>query len=76
MRTTVNLDEDVAAAVQKRQREEGLGLSETVNKFIREALIKPRKRKPYVHRSSNMGPPKIDITNIGEVLDYLDQFGE
>lgn len=72
MRTTINLDDDVAAVVQKRQREEGLGLSETVNKFIREALIRPKKRKPYVHHSADIGFT-VDVTNIGEVLDLLDQ---
>src|SRR4051794_32418857 len=38
MRTTVTLADDVAAAVDRLRREEGLGLSEAVNKLARAGL--------------------------------------
>jgi hypothetical protein len=73
MRTTFTLEDDVAAEVERVRREEGIGISEAVNRLIRQGLVAPKERKPFVNRSSNMGI-KIDVTNVGEVLDLLDQY--
>ena len=35
MRTTVTLDEDVAAAIERVRRERSIGLSEAVNTLVR-----------------------------------------
>ena len=35
MRTTVNLDDDVAAEAERLKRAEGIGLSEAVNRLAR-----------------------------------------
>ena len=72
MRTTVTLDDDVAAVVEQRRRAEGTGVSETINRLVREGLAKPGTPSKYVHRSYAMGL-KIDITDIGEVLAMLDE---
>jgi hypothetical protein len=71
MRTTLTLDDDVAAEVERLRREERLGLSEAVNKLARLGMV-PRQRPEYVHRSYPMGL-KVDITCIGEVLSLLDE---
>jgi len=71
MRTTVTLDEDVAAVVQAKRRQEGLGVSEAVNRLIRAGLAKPDKPTAYVHRTFNVGL-KVDVSNIGSVLEVLD----
>ena len=71
MRTTVNLDDDVAAAVIQRRRESGMGLSETINTLVREGLAVPAPKRAYVHRSAPLGL-RTDVSNIGEVLDLLD----
>jgi DNA-binding transcriptional LysR family regulator len=38
MRTTLSLDDDVAAAVQRLREERNLGLSEAVNELVRAGL--------------------------------------
>ena len=60
MQTTITLDEDVAAAVDNFSRQEGVGISEAVF-----------PRKPYVHRTADLGL-RMDVSNIGEVLEFLD----
>ena len=72
MRTTVNLDPDTAATVEALRRDKGLGLSEAVNELIRAgAVAKGAERPRFVQKTYDMGL-KIDVTNIGEVLEYLD----
>lgn len=73
MRTTVTLADDVAAAVQGLRREEGIGMSEAVNRLVRDGLARPVEVPSYMHESFDMGM-KIDVTNIGEVLGILDEF--
>ena len=72
MRTTFKLDDDVAAEVERLRREEGLGLSEAVNRLIRRGLAAPRRPATYEHRSADLGL-KVDVTDIGAVLDVLDE---
>ena len=72
MRTTVTLADDVAAAVRGLRREEGIGMSEAVNRLVRDGLAKPAETPAYVHESFDMGM-KIDVANVGEVLGLLDE---
>lgn len=71
MRTTFTLDDDVAAAVELLRREEGLGLSEAVNRLIRAGMVGPKRRSTYRHRDADLGL-RVDVTDIGAVLDLLD----
>lgn len=71
MRTTVNLDEDVAAAVDRLRRERSLGLSEAVNELIREGLARRPARRPFRQRSQPMGLV-IDVSNVAEAIELLD----
>lgn len=71
MRTTFTLEPDVAAEVEAVRRREGLGISEAVNRLIREGLVSKKPTYRYVDRSTALGL-KVDVTNIGEVLDLLD----
>lgn len=73
VRTTVTLADDVTAAVEQLRRAEGVGVSEAVNKLIREGLAKPDPAEPYVHKSYDIGM-KYDVANIGDVLAMLDEF--
>jgi hypothetical protein len=72
MRTTVTLEKDVAAAIASLRRERGLGLSEAVNDLIRKGLMYRPSRKPFVQRSQSMGPPLIDLTDIGWALEQIE----
>lgn len=72
MRTTVTFDDDVAAELERLRREEGLGLSEAVNRLIREGMVAPRSPAPYTHATRDLGL-KVDVTDIAAVLDLLDE---
>jgi Arc/MetJ family transcription regulator len=72
MRTTVSLDDDVAAAVEEARRSRHLGLSEAVNDLIRAGLATvPPARRVFHQRSSDLGL-RIDVSNVAEALDVLD----
>ena len=72
MRTTVTLDDDVVAAVERLRRQRGLGLSEAINELARSGAQPVRKQVAFRQATRPMGM-RIDVTNIGEVLDTLDQ---
>jgi hypothetical protein len=71
MRTTVSLDDDVAAAVQRMRAERNIGLSEAVNELARAGLAVPSQRTRFVQRTFSMGA-RIDVMNIGDTLEYLE----
>ncbi|MGH3875287.1 MAG: ribbon-helix-helix protein, CopG family [Pseudonocardiaceae bacterium] len=71
MRTTVSLDDDVAAAVQRMRVERNIGLSEAVNELARAGLTVPSQRTRFVQRAFPMGA-RVDVTNIGDALEYLE----
>ena len=71
VRTTVTLDDDVEAAVERLQRERGLGRSEALNLLARRGIVSSAPTERYVHRSAEIGL-RVDVTDIGEVLDLLD----
>ena len=72
MRTTLTLQEDVAAAVERLRRSEGIGVSEAVNRLVRAGLARPQTPSPYEHNSYAMGQ-KVDVANIGDVIGLLDE---
>ena len=78
MRTTLNLADDVVAAVDTMRRERSIGLSEAVNELARAGLVHQEQaaRTPFVQKTSNMGVPLVPIDNIGEVLDWMDRLDE
>ena len=71
MRTTLSLDDDVAAAVQQLREERHVGLSEAVNELIRAGLAAPARRKAFRQRSVNLGL-RIDVSNVADALEHLD----
>ncbi|MGR7024532.1 ribbon-helix-helix domain-containing protein [Geodermatophilus sp. URMC 62] len=71
MRTTVTLDDDVAAAVERLRRAEGLGVSAAVNRLVRAGLVQRRDVRPFRQRTADL-EFTIDVRNVGEVLDLLD----
>ncbi|HWP62320.1 MAG TPA: ribbon-helix-helix protein, CopG family [Candidatus Binatia bacterium] len=74
MRTTITLDPDVAAVVERIRRERGIGLSEAVNELIRTGLTTRRPRRAFRQRSARIGL-RIDVTNVAEALEQLDGLG-
>jgi hypothetical protein len=72
MRTTVNLEDDVASEVTRLRRERGLGLSEAVNELARAGLATVRTDYAYHHPTRDMGA-LVDLTNVADVLELLDE---
>jgi hypothetical protein len=72
MRTTITLDKDTIAAVRRLQRDEGLGLSEAVNRLVRAGLAeRPERRRPFRQRTAKVGL-RMDVTNVADALEALD----
>jgi hypothetical protein len=72
MRTTIRLDDDVAAAAQRLSREEHIGLGEAVNRLARAGLRSGRSIRPsFVQRTSDLGL-RVDVSNVAEALELLD----
>lgn len=71
MRTTVELDEDTARAVDGLRRELGLGVSEAVNELIRRGLLPRAETKTFRQRTRRLGL-KIDVSNVAAALDDLE----
>lgn len=72
MRTTVTLAPDVAAAVDRLRRDEGLGLSDALNRLARAGLAKkavPPRR--FRQRTANLGAT-VDVTNVADVLELIE----
>lgn len=73
MRTTVVLEPDVQAAVDRLRKDEGLGVSEALNRLARAGLVqggRPR-RKRFVQRTARLGL-RIDLTSVEDALEQLD----
>ncbi len=71
MRTTVQLEDDVAAAIEQVRAESKLGLSETINHLIRLGLQKPKRRHVFTQRTAALGI-RIDVGNVAEALEVLE----
>jgi hypothetical protein len=72
MRTTIKLDDDVAAAVNRLRRERGIGLSEALNELARSGLSVKRGAARFKQRKARLGL-KLDVTNVAEALEILDE---
>jgi hypothetical protein len=73
MRTTVDLDDDTAAAIERLRRREGIGLSEAVNRLVRQALVGRAASEPvhFTQRTAPLGVT-LDVSNVAEALEVLD----
>ena len=71
VRTTISLDPDIAAEVDRMHRQEGLGRSEAINTLARRGMAAAKAQAPY---EFNPRPLRalIDLTNIAEVLDMTE----
>ena len=71
MRTTVTLDDEVSAAIDRMRQDEGIGLSEALDRLAKQGLAATPSSERYVHQPVPLGL-RVDVTNIGDVLDLLD----
>ncbi len=71
MRTTIDLADDVAAAVAQHRRKRSTGLSEAVNDLIREGLVAGGRRERFEQKTHALGEG-IDVTNVADAIETLD----
>lgn len=72
MRTTVTLDDDVAAAVEQLRRKEHIGVSQAINRIVRRGLAaESPTRKPFVQKTYPLGV-KVDVSCIAEALTEIE----
>lgn len=71
MRTTITLDEDVAAAVEQLRRRRRIGMSEAVNELIRSGLRLKMPRSRFQQRTRRLGL-RLDVRNVAEALELLE----
>jgi hypothetical protein len=77
MRTTLTIDDDVAAMLEQLRKKSGAGLKDLVNEALRrglrELVVRPRPRAPFRTRSVDLGRVRIaSIDNITEVLEIAE----
>lgn len=78
VRTTLTLDEDVAAKIKAHMKRSGRSLKQTVNALLRDGLMSARKppRKRLVVRPVDVGPLLMDIDCTSRVMALLDEADE
>jgi Arc/MetJ family transcription regulator len=76
MRTTLTLDDDVAAKLQAEARRTGKSFKETVNGALRRGLNAPRAeaKRAFVVRARDLGQLRagLSLDNVGELLNAVE----
>ncbi|MBC5799285.1 MAG: ribbon-helix-helix protein, CopG family [Candidatus Eremiobacteraeota bacterium] len=77
MRTTITLDSDVAARLERAARERGISFKEAVNSALRrgfEAELHREERRPFELRDFDTGATLagIDVDRVDELLDVIE----
>ncbi|MDX2033904.1 MAG: hypothetical protein SF339_24740 [Blastocatellia bacterium] len=77
MKTTLTIDDDIAARLAKAQRKTGLTFKEIVNQTLRQGVERRpaslRKIPRVVVKARPMGRiPGLNYANIGELLEHLE----
>lgn len=76
MRTTLTLDDDVAAQLEREMRASGKSFKRTVNDALREGLARRRESgavEPFVVQARELGlVPGLDYANVGELLEVAE----
>lgn len=76
MRTTLTLDDDVAARLERLRARRRVPLKQIVNDALREGLARledPQPRKRFRTRVRSLGRPFVgNLDNVEEVLDVVE----
>ncbi len=73
MRTTITMDDDVAAAVERLRRDRGIGPSEAVNELVRRGLrVGEAQPARFTQATSDLGAARLPLDDIGGLLDALE----
>jgi Ribbon-helix-helix protein, copG family len=73
MRTTLTIDDDVAATLEQLRRSRDASLKDLINEALRRGLremsTRAKRREPFRTRSVDLGKPLLpNIDNVAEVL--------
>jgi hypothetical protein len=73
MRTTLTIDEDVAALLERLRKSRDASLKDLINEGLRRGLQemagRPKRREPFRTRSVSLGRARIgSVDNIAEAL--------
>ncbi len=72
MRTTLTLDPDVAAQLERLRKRDDRAFKEIVNDLLRQGLRASEasggRRKRFTTPTANLGEPLIDITSVSEAI--------
>jgi hypothetical protein len=69
MRTTLTLDDDVAAAIERLRRARDASLKDIVNEGLSDLTTRPKQREPFKTKSVALGRVRLaSIDNISESL--------
>lgn len=71
MRTTIEFEDDTAAAIEQLRREAGVGVSEAANALIRRGLMAKPPSAAFQQGTRRLGV-RIDVSNVAEALDVLE----
>lgn len=71
MRTTIELSEETAKAVEAVRRDLGVGVSEAVNELVRRGLLPRDETVKFRQRTRSLGM-KVDVSNIAATLEVLE----
>ena len=76
VRTTLTLDDDVKAKLDREIRKNGKSFKEAVNYYLRLGLNAPprtKPTKPFVVRARPLGlPPGLSYDNVEELIEQLE----
>lgn len=72
MRTTLTIEDDVAALVERERQRTGETLRQVTNRLLRQGLQRGRGRPSRVELPTLPGRPQIDITDVSAVLADVD----
>lgn len=74
MRTTLTLDDDVAAALRDEARRTGKPFKQVVNDLLRRAMAAPAPaQRPFRVQARRMGVrPGVDLDNISALIEEVE----
>ncbi len=74
MRTTLTIDDDVAAWLKRKRKERGASLKDLVNETLRRGIhatdAPPKPRKKFETRVFDAGEPLFPVDSIDRALAY------
>lgn len=72
MRTTLTLDDDVAAMLDRERQRTGESLRQVTNRLLRRGLQRGASSRPHVELPTLAGRPQMDIADVSAVLAEVD----